>query len=552
MACTLPLFAESAQAAVAKTLPPVAGGFDYQIGAPYAPAAGVKIVSRDHAANPVPNLYNVCYINAFQTQPGASGDWAENLMLHTTPNGPKVEDPDWPGEYMLDVRTPANRAAILEQVKVWINECAAKGFDAIEPDNYDHYTRSDGLIDPKDSEEYMKLLVQYAHSKNLAIAQKNTLELAGDAASLGLDFAIVEECGVIWPGSSTPECPEYYAAFGNRIIDIEYTDAGMARACKAYSSVFSIVQRDVQVTAGGTRKTCPGGGSTDTQAPSVPSGLSATGSTGSSVSLSWSASTDNVGVAGYDVYRNGTKVGSASGTSYTDSGLTAATTYQYQVKARDAAGNVSAGSTTVSKATTSSASTDTQAPSVPSGLSATGSTGSSVSLSWSASTDNVGVAGYDVYRNGTKVGSASGTSYTDSGLTAATTYQYQVKARDAAGNVSAGSTTVSKATTSSSPQGGCTATLVVTDSWTGAFDAEVRVKNTGSAATRSWKVTWTWPGSQKVTESWDTKLTQSGSAVTATNDAYNGVIAPAGTKALGLTASSSVPSVLPTVTCAAS
>ncbi|MGW2786931.1 glycoside hydrolase family 6 protein [Streptomyces populi] len=97
-----------------------------------------------------------------------------------------------------------------------------------------------------------------------------------------------------------------------------------------------------------------GGGGSDTQAPTVPGGLTVGSTTSSSVSLSWSASTDNTAVTGYDIYRDGTKVGSATGTSYTDSGLTASTTYSYTVKAKDAAGNVSASSTAVSAITKAS------------------------------------------------------------------------------------------------------------------------------------------------------------------------------------------------------
>ncbi|MEU4089642.1 glycoside hydrolase family 6 protein [Streptomyces aureus] len=97
-----------------------------------------------------------------------------------------------------------------------------------------------------------------------------------------------------------------------------------------------------------------GGGGSDTQAPTVPGGLTVGSTTSSSVALSWTASTDNTAVTGYDVYRDGTKVGSATGTSYTDSGLTASTTYSYTVKAKDAAGNVSAASTAVSATTKAS------------------------------------------------------------------------------------------------------------------------------------------------------------------------------------------------------
>ncbi|WP_393100949.1 glycoside hydrolase family 6 protein [Streptomyces sp. LN325] len=97
-----------------------------------------------------------------------------------------------------------------------------------------------------------------------------------------------------------------------------------------------------------------GGGGGDTQAPTVPGGLTVSSTTSNSATLSWSASTDNTAVTGYDVYRDGTKVGSATATSYTDSGLAASTTYQYTVKAKDAAGNVSASSTAVSATTKAS------------------------------------------------------------------------------------------------------------------------------------------------------------------------------------------------------
>jgi len=97
-------------------------------------------------------------------------------------------------------------------------------------------------------------------------------------------------------------------------------------------------------------------GGADTVAPSVPTGLASTGQTSSSVSLSWSPSSDNVGVAGYRVLRNGAQVGTASGTSFTDSGLAPSTSYSYAVRAYDAAGNVSAASSTIS-VTTSGAST---------------------------------------------------------------------------------------------------------------------------------------------------------------------------------------------------
>ncbi|NPC68979.1 alpha-amylase [Corallococcus exiguus] len=180
----------------------------------------------------------------------------------------------------------------------------------------------------------------------------------------------------------------------------------------------------------------------DTTAPSVPTGLAST-RTDRSVTLTWTASTDNVGVTGYQVFRNGTQVGSPSTTGYTDSGLTAGTAYSYTVRARDAAGNTSAASSALSVTTLPP---DTTAPSAPSGLSASGVTSSSVVLSWTAATDNYGVSDYLVFRNGTQVAAPTATTYTDTGLSSSTAYSFTVKARDAAGNTSVASAALSVTT----------------------------------------------------------------------------------------------------------
>ncbi|MFF3030973.1 glycoside hydrolase family 6 protein [Streptomyces rubiginosohelvolus] len=188
----------------------------------------------------------------------------------------------------------------------------------------------------------------------------------------------------------------------------------------------------------------PARGTGDTEAPSTPTGLKSTGKTATSVSLSWSAATDNIGVSGYDVYRGTTKVNTAAvaGTVFTDSGLTSSTAYSYTVRARDAAGNTSPTSAALAVTTDAGGGGgDTQAPTAPAALTVSGTTTTSVSLSWSAATDNTGVSGYDVYRGTTKVNNApvSATVFTDAGLTADTAYSYTVRARDAAGNVSAAS-----------------------------------------------------------------------------------------------------------------
>src|SRR5206468_1106115 len=146
----------------------------------------------------------------------------------------------------------------------------------------------------------------------------------------------------------------------------------------------------------------------DTIAPSAPADLVATAASGSVVNLMWSASTDNVAVTGYIVKRNGIQVATPAATSYSDTGLSDATTYSYTVAARDAAGNVSANSAVVSVTTA-----DTTPPSTPAGVVATAAGATTINLSWIASTDNVGVTGYIVKRNGTLVATPTSTSYAD-------------------------------------------------------------------------------------------------------------------------------------------
>ena len=187
-------------------------------------------------------------------------------------------------------------------------------------------------------------------------------------------------------------------------------------------------------------------GSTDTVAPSTPLNLVASGTTQTTTNLSWTASTDNVGVTGYTIYQGATLIGTSTTTSYTVTALTPSTGYTFAVSAKDAAGNMS-GQSASAFATTLAPVLDTTAPTAPT-MSASGTTQTSTNLSWSGATDNVGVTGYDVYRNGALLGSTASTTYAVSGLTASTTYSFTVKAKDAAGNVSANSNTVSVTTTS--------------------------------------------------------------------------------------------------------
>ena len=244
------LAAQSAQAATV-TLPPVNGQFDYQIGGAYTPMASVSIVDRDRGASPVAGKYNICYVNAFQTQPDEASFWTSGHsdLLVKRANGTYLTDPNWPGEYILDTSTTAKRSSIATIVNGWIDGCKTKGFQAIEPDNLDSWTRSLHKLTMANNVAYAKLLVTHAHSVGLAIAQKNTTELGTTGkTSVGFDFAIAEECQFYG------ECGSYTAPYGNNVIEIEYTDnarSAYTQACAAQGKNISVILRDRDVVPAG-------------------------------------------------------------------------------------------------------------------------------------------------------------------------------------------------------------------------------------------------------------------------------------------------------------
>jgi chitodextrinase len=196
----------------------------------------------------------------------------------------------------------------------------------------------------------------------------------------------------------------------------------------------------------------------DTTPPTAPTNLTATAASASQVNLAWTASTDNLGVTGYRVERcqgagcsNFSQISAPTATIFNDTGLTASTSYFYRVRATDAAGNVSAYSSTASASTP--APPDTTPPTAPTNLAATAGSASQINLAWTASTDNVGVTGYRVERcqgagcsNFAQISAPTATIVNDTGLTASTSYSYRVRATDAAGNVSAYSSTASAST----------------------------------------------------------------------------------------------------------
>ncbi len=236
-------------AAAAFAPPPANARFDYQIGDPYPAPRGVRVVSRDWAeGKPLRRGYAICYVNAFQTQPDA--EWPADLVLREL-----GDDPNWGGEYLLDISTRAKRRRIAALLQPMIETCARKGFDAVEYDNLDSWTRFDGT--PREGDvpfgkraalAYARQMARRAHALGLAVAQKNTVELTrAQVRRVGFDFAIAEECG------RYRECDGYRKVYGDHFVVIEYRRRDFRAACRSVGRQVSVVLRDRNVTAPGSR-----------------------------------------------------------------------------------------------------------------------------------------------------------------------------------------------------------------------------------------------------------------------------------------------------------
>jgi hypothetical protein len=220
---------------------------DYQLGGPKQLPAHVGIVVRDRTEKPAAGRYNVCYVNGFQTQPDAKRFWRRHWALVLKRDGRPVVDEAW-GEWLLDLRTPRQRKAIARMVGRWTAGCAADGFDAVEYDNLDSFTRSHRLLKRRHAVALARLLVRRAHAEGLAAGQKN---LAGyDGTAVGFDFAVSEEC------ARYAECGDYVDHYGDRVLMIEYRAKDFRRACRQHGDDVAVVLRDRALSRNGVHAWC--------------------------------------------------------------------------------------------------------------------------------------------------------------------------------------------------------------------------------------------------------------------------------------------------------
>jgi hypothetical protein len=237
-------------------LPPGAVA-DYQLGGGYPPAPGVTTVVRDSTDQAAPGVFNICYVNGFQTQPGA--DWPDDLLLRGA-DGSRLADPSWPDEFLLDISSPDARAGNLGRLRPMIRACAEKGFDAVEFDNLDSFSRSGGRLDMEDALAFAGLLVGAAQEAGLPAGQKNTAELGTRGRDeAGFAFAVTEGC------HRWQECAALTGVYGrDQVLGLEYVDdlrGTFAEACADPDRPDSLILRDRMLTRAGAEghvfEVCP-------------------------------------------------------------------------------------------------------------------------------------------------------------------------------------------------------------------------------------------------------------------------------------------------------
>ncbi len=272
-------------------------------------------------------------------------------------------------------------------------------------------------------------------SARSAAANVTTLDVTapGIPANLAATAVSGTQVDLIWTASTDNVAVTGYKVFRDSVQIGTSATASYSDTTCSPATTYTYEVSAYDAASNESAKSAPDQATTpDTVAPSVPTNLNATAVSGTQVDLTWTASTDNVAVTGYKVFRDSVQIGTSATASYSDTTCSPATTYTYEVSAYDAATNELAKSAP-DQATTP----DTIAPTVPTNLGTTVISGTQIDLSWTGSTDNVGVTGYKVYRNSVQIGTSATPSYSDTTCSPATTYTYEVAAYDAASNESA-------------------------------------------------------------------------------------------------------------------
>jgi len=380
---------------------------------------------------------------------------------------------------------------------------------------------------------------------------------ASSSSAIALTWAAVTppaNCAVtysVFRGTTSTFTASPATQIASGLTAASYTNSGLSPSTTYYYSVEAVDAKGASSATANVSATTPAAPVCGA-APATPGGVTAAPVSSSAVSVNWTlvATPANCSVS-YAVFRStthgftpasGNQIASGLTTpSYRDNGLSASTTYYYAVQASDAKGTSSASAQ--ASATTPAAPVCGAAPATPGGVKALPTSSSAVSLSWTlvAPPANCSVT-YSVYRgttpgftpaSGNRIATGlSASSYSDTGLSAATTYYYAVQATDAKGT-SPASAQASATTPAAAPAIACHIAYTVQSQWSTGFQVAITIANTGSTGIGSWTLKFTFPGNQQVTSLWNANYTQSGEALTLTNESYNGSI-PAGGSYVGV------------------
>ena len=271
----------------------------------------------------------------------------------------------------------------------------------------------------------------------LRIARGNGTFLNLEFRQPGGTFETFSGSSAVATGVSVRIAPELTSLVQSQLLDgtpgtPSFTDSALATGASLTDTVANVTITTVSSSPAGASLSIQFGGTPppppDTTPPSAPASISAGATNSTTVAVSWTAATDNVGVTGYRVYRDGTQIATTAGLGFTDTGRTPNTTYGYEVRAVDAATNLGA---PASASATTPPNTDVSPPSPAPSLTATLGKGRRVDLRWTASTDPSGVT-YRVKRNGTTVSTTTGLTLSD--RPGRGSFTYVVEASDAFGN----------------------------------------------------------------------------------------------------------------------
>jgi chitodextrinase len=397
----------------------------------------------------------ICYIDVGTYENFRSDQASFPASVKGSSNG-------WPGEQWLDIRQISVLAPILN---ARFQMCKSKGFDAVEPDNIDGYSNSTGFpLTAADQLTFNRWVATQVHALGMSVGLKNDVDQVSQLVG-NFDWALDEQC------HEFNECStlDPFVSAGKTVFITEYTAFNQSICTSSNAAGYSTIFKDLNLTA--PVHSCVTGGSTgptDTTPPSVPAGLSASPTSSSSITLSWSASTDNVAVTGYRIARAGVVVGTSAATNFTNPGLSAGTSYTYTVAAFDAAGNVSGFSASASATT----STNTGAPKILSftALPVTIAAGGNSTLSWNVTgATTLSISG---------IGAVTGTSKTVAPTSNTT---YVLTATNASGSATA-STTVTIISGGGGGGGGGLGGIT-------SFTASPTSISSGQSSTLSWVVT---------------------------------------------------------------